>query len=86
MNKVQQNEILHVSSTNIMTAHYQLLRVTRSAVKTCAELPSFHRNKHAKMCTSPTSLHFDMHLCVCLFFPRCMPTLLQRPGCNLGEW
>ena len=26
------------------------------------------------------------HLCVCLSVPHRIPTLLQRPRCNLGEW
>jgi len=26
------------------------------------------------------------HLCVCLSVPRCMPTPLHRPQCNLGQW
>jgi len=24
-------------------------------------------------------------MCVCVSVPRCMPTLLHGPGCNLGE-
>jgi len=26
------------------------------------------------------------HVCVCLSVPRRIPTLLQGPGCKLGEW
>jgi len=32
---------------------------------------------HARLCVC---------LCVCVPVPRRIPTLLHRPGCNLGEW
>jgi len=76
---------VHTETGNIWT-HLLGMNVDRIHVNDTIVITFCVSCRRRKMYIGNARLYLCVCLLVCLSVPRRIPTLLHRPGCNLGEW